>query len=119
MIGRAALAACLSLMGAQGHAAEFNFCWRGANGYTMTGKLAFADSLMTAPVVTEDDLRLFRINGFENGIRIGQWSMQDHRPGDTWHLRFDPRTKTFPRRAHGCTWRHTVEKTSIALSWRP
>ena len=37
MIARLAVAA--ALIGTQAQAVDFYFCWEGANGYTMTGKM--------------------------------------------------------------------------------
>jgi len=88
-----ALAAALPLQLA---AAEFNFCWAGGGGYTMTGQIAFPDRLMSASMITEADVTGFRITGYEHGVAIGHWDMQSRRPGTTWHLRFDPQTLTFP-----------------------
>ena len=77
-------------------AAEFNFCWAGAGGYTMTGRIAFADRLLSSTVITEDDVTAFSITGYERGVAIGTWDMSDLRPDTTWHLRFKPGSLTFP-----------------------
>ena len=90
------VAAVLAVLAGPAQAAQFNFCWSGANGYTMTGTIGFADALMTRPIVTEEDVSLFRITGFRDGVAIGKWSLNDLVEDTTWHLRFDPRTLTFP-----------------------
>ena len=91
---RAALLFCL--LSSSATAAEFNFCWAGAGGYTMTGRIAFPDDLLDAPIITERDVTAFEITGYEHGVAIGRWSMSDRTPSTTWHLRFDPETLTFP-----------------------
>ena len=90
------VAAVLAVLAGPAQAAQFNFCWSGANGYTMTGTIGFADALMTRSIVTEEDASLFRIAGFRDGVAIGKWSLNDLVEDTTWHLRFDPRTLTFP-----------------------
>lgn len=77
-------------------AAEFNFCWLGAGGYTMTGTIRFPDAYLSAPIVTEREVTGFEITGYEHGVRIGSWSLAERKAETTWHLRFDPRTLTFP-----------------------
>ena len=52
--------ALFALIGAPANAAVVHICWVGANGYTMTGRMAFPDPLLAAPLVTEpayDDRR--------------------------------------------------------------
>jgi hypothetical protein len=93
VIRLAALAACVAL---PVEAAQFNFCWLGANGFTMTGVIGFPDAALSKPLVTEADVTLFRITGYEDGVAIGRWSLDDLKPGTTWLLRFDPATLTFP-----------------------
>lgn len=90
------VAAVLVMMASPAQAAQFNFCWSGSNGYTMTGTIGFADALMTRSIVTETEVSLFRIVGFRDGVAIGKWSLNDLTDDTTWHLRFDPRTLTFP-----------------------
>ena len=92
---RLPLATLLIALAAPAPAAQFDFCWLGANGYTMTGTIAFPDPLMNAPLVTEDDVTAFRITGYRDGIVIGAWSMEDRGPDTTWHLRFRPADLTF------------------------
>jgi len=86
----------LTLFSAPVEAAEFNFCWAGAGGYTMTGRIAFPDELLGSAIITERDVTAFEIVGYEQGIAIGRWNMRDRTPSTTWHLRFDPATLTFP-----------------------
>lgn len=90
------LSLALFLAGTTASAAQFNFCWAGAGGYTMTGTIAFSDNLLDAPLVTERDVTGFAITGYERGVQIGQWDMADRTASTTWHLRFEPRTLTFP-----------------------
>lgn len=93
MIRAAALLACLAV---PAQAAQFEFCWAGANGFTMTGVIGFPDALMARDVITERDVTAFAITGYERGVAIGGWSMTEAGPGTTWHLRFVPATLTFP-----------------------
>jgi hypothetical protein len=77
-------------------AADFNFCWKGSNGYTMTGRIGFPDSLLDAPLITENDVTGFKIAGYHNGDQIGTWNMNDRDAFTSWYLRFVPATLTFP-----------------------
>lgn len=77
-------------------AADLHFCWRGANGFTMTGEFGVPDSALTGGMITEDQISYFRITGYEVGIPVGRWSMDDLAAGSTFHLRFDTATMSFP-----------------------
>lgn len=88
-------AAFLCLLATPIDAAGFNFCWAGNGGYTMTGRIEFPDELM-GRIITERDVTEFEIIGYEFGVAIGRWNMNDRTPSTTWHLRFDPRSLTFP-----------------------
>ncbi|RYH02041.1 hypothetical protein EU805_12390 [Salipiger sp. IMCC34102] len=88
---------CIGLAVARPLAAEtLNFCWTGANGYTMTGRMTLSDAAMRKPIVTQGDVSAFKIAGYRNGALLGTWNAQDAGPETTWHLRFDPATMTFP-----------------------
>ena len=78
------------------HAAQFNFCWVGAAGYSMTGVIEFPDEKLNQDLITEDDVTRFEIVGYNRMIPIGTWSMEEVRWDTTWHLRFDPQTLSFP-----------------------
>ncbi|MEJ8561715.1 hypothetical protein QTO30_11115 [Yoonia sp. GPGPB17] len=52
-------AACVLATGA--NAADFYFCWDGANGYTMTGQMSINPASLNKPIVTQDDVTLFKI----------------------------------------------------------
>ena len=88
----AALTLALSLaLTAQTAAAEtVHFCWTGANGYTMTGRMDVPDRLMSNAVLTEDHIDAFKIAGYRNGQLLGTWDMTQAGRGTTFHLRFDP-----------------------------
>ncbi len=75
-------------------ASDFSFCWVGANGYTMTGKMSLSQGV--TGMATEKDVTAFKIAGYRNGTLLGTWDMADLHPGATWHLRFDTATQTFP-----------------------
>lgn len=77
-------------------AAEFNFCWLGAAGYSMTGVIGFPDEKLAQDIITEEDVTRFEIVGYNRMIPIGTWSMNEASGSTTWHLRFDPQTLRFP-----------------------
>lgn len=90
------LIALLSLVARPANAAVIHICWLGANGYTMTGRMEFPDSLLTAAIVTEADITAFRISGYLEGQLLGKWDLSDLTPTTTWYLRYDPVRMTFP-----------------------
>lgn len=94
MIGRAAL--LLALAAGQADAAVVHFCWQGANGYSMIGRMEFPDRLRDAALITQDEVTGFRITGYRDGRPIGSWDLADRQPGQTWYLRFMPRLMLFP-----------------------
>ena len=77
------------------HASDFSFCWIGANGYSMTGRMAVATGAPVDRVITEADVKTFKIAGYHDGNLLGTWDIRDLTDGDTWHLRFDMATQTF------------------------
>lgn len=76
-------------------AASVNLCWRGAGGYTMTGRMTLPDSTMFKTIVTEDDVTAFKISGYHRGKLIGNWDAATRNTDTTWHLRFDPAGMVF------------------------
>jgi hypothetical protein len=93
MIRGAALA--LSLVATQTHAADFYFCWQGSNGYTMTGQMTIDPTALNKPVVTQDDVSLFKIAGYLNGALLGKWDMATRTSDASWFLNFDPARREF------------------------
>lgn len=93
MIRVAALS--LSLVASQGHAADYYFCWLGANGYTMTGQMTIDPVALNKPVVTQDDVTLFKIAGYLEGTLLGKWDMATRAPDTSWLLNFDPARRAF------------------------
>ncbi len=77
-------------------AAQFQFCWVGANGYTMEGMIAFPDGYLDTGLITETDVTDFRIIGFLDGVAIGSWSLDQLTPQTSWTLRFDTTALRFP-----------------------
>lgn len=71
-------------------AADLRFCWVGANGYSLSGRMQVPDQKMSNAVITENDVTVFRISGFYNGMPIGNWDMRERTPDTTFHVRFDP-----------------------------
>lgn len=90
-----ATALTLGLTASAADAAEYYFCWEGANGYTMTGQMSLADGALDKPLVTEDDVTEFRIAGYKDGILIGKWDQATRAPDDPWFLTFDPERLAF------------------------
>lgn len=78
------------------HAARYQFCWVGANGYTMQGEIAFPDALVDTGLITEEDVTDFKIIGFLDGIAIGSWSLDQRTAQTSWLLRFDTTNLEFP-----------------------
>ena len=91
--------ALVSLLATPADAVVIHICWQGSNGYTMTGRIEFPDSLLTAPIVTQADITAFRITGYLEGQLLGKWDLSDLTPTTTWYLRYDPVTMTFPTTA--------------------
>lgn len=89
------LAFGLSLLASQATAADYYFCWQGANGYTMTGQMSIAPMAASNPLVTQDDVTLFKIAGYRNGVLLGKWDMATRDEDDTWFLNFDPAAREF------------------------
>lgn len=85
----------LSLIATQAHAADFYFCWQGANGYTMTGQMTINPSALNKPVVTQNDVSLFKIAGYQNGNLLGKWDLAMRVEGSSWLLNFDPARREF------------------------
>ena len=93
---RLCIAVALILAAGVGRSETRYICWRGAGGYTMTGKFQYADALAQRPLIRESDLISFRIEGFLDGERIGRWSLDDLRPETSWLFRYDPVRHIFP-----------------------
>jgi len=90
------LAAVLAASPAAASNAQFQFCWTGANGYTMEGTIAFPADLMNTGIITEADVSDFQIIGFLDGVAIGSWSLDQLASGTSWTLRFDTNSLRFP-----------------------
>lgn len=84
------------LAAAPAHAAQFQFCWVGANGYTMEGQIDFPDALLETGVITEADVTSFQIIGLIDGVAIGSWTAANASVETSWTLRFDTNTLQFP-----------------------
>ncbi|OAN69278.1 hypothetical protein A8B78_05390 [Jannaschia sp. EhC01] len=88
--------AALLLVTSPAQAAQFQFCWVGANGYTMEGQIGFPDAFLNTGIITETDVTSFQIIGLIDGVAIGSWNMADATPQTSWLLRFDTDTLRFP-----------------------
>lgn len=75
---------------------SYEFCWVGANGYHMEGRMRLADGADRTTLLTESDVAAFRITGFLDGVALGTWSLADLTQDTAWRLNFDPVTSTFP-----------------------
>jgi len=91
---RLTLALCLLALPAQ--AADFEFCWEGANGYRMEGRMTVPDALLDAPLLTHADVTGFFIQGFRDDVPLGAWDLSQLTPETSWNLSFDPRGMVFP-----------------------
>jgi|GEM_PF-1928012 hypothetical protein len=60
-------------------AANVNFCWIGAGGDTMTGRMQIPDDQMRKPVLTKADLNRFKISGYHQGQFVRAWGRPAHR----------------------------------------
>jgi hypothetical protein len=76
-------------------ATEVHFCWQGAAGYMIVGRMGFPDQLATVARISEADVTSFDIIGYRNGVAVGQWSLADLRPETSWNLNFLPRDMAF------------------------
>lgn len=90
------IAVTVLLASAPAHAAQFQFCWVGANGYTMEGQIEFPDAFLNTGLVTETDVTGFQIIGLINGVAIGSWNLDKATAETSWLLRFDTDTLRFP-----------------------
>ena len=77
-------------------AAQFQFCWIGASGYTMRGVIGFPDELLGTGIITQDDVTEFVIIGYLNDVYVGSWSLEQLKPTTSWELYFDTITLEFP-----------------------
>lgn len=89
------LALVASLLASNAHAADFYFCWQGSNGYTMTGQMSINPIALNKPVVTQDDVLLFRIAGYQDGVLLGKWDMATRDETASWVLNYDPARSVF------------------------
>jgi hypothetical protein len=77
-------------------AARFQFCWTGANGFTMEGIIGFPAELLGTGIITQAEITEFAIWGYHNGLPIGSWNMADRTTETSWTLFFDTRSIAFP-----------------------
>lgn len=89
---------CLAVMlvALPAQAARLQFCWIGANGYTMEGIIGFPETLLGTGIITEKQVTEFRIQGYHEGLPIGFWSLSMLTPETSWTLRFDTDSLAFP-----------------------
>jgi opacity protein-like surface antigen len=63
-------------VGSSAEAVQYDLFWTGANGYSMTGSLAFDDSLLNTGVIDESQIDELSIDMFLNGGLLGSRSPQ-------------------------------------------
>ena len=85
----------LSLLSTQAHAADFYFCWQGSNGYSMTGQMTINPTALNKPVVTQSDVILFKIAGYQDAQLLGKWDMESLQDTTSWLLNYDPGRSVF------------------------
>ena len=89
------LTIALTIWAGQTQAADFYFCWEGANGYTMTGQMSIDPVALNKPLIRETDVTLFKIAGYQGGVLLGKWDMATRGPTTSWTLHFDPARNAF------------------------
>ncbi|KJZ19123.1 hypothetical protein [Loktanella sp. S4079] len=87
--------AIFALCATQVQAADFYFCWVGANDYTMTGQMSIPDAVLGQSLITEQDVTAFKIAGYQAGALLGKWDMTTRGDSDSWFLRYDPERSVF------------------------
>lgn len=75
--------------------ATYRFAWKGANGYSMTGAMAFDSALLSERIVREGDLSCFHITGFFEDQQIGRWALTMLNEDTSWRLHFVPAEQAF------------------------
>lgn len=80
--------------------ARFQFCWIGANGFTMEGIIGFPAEYLDTGIITEAQVSEFRIWGYHEGLPIGSWSLTERIYETTWTLFFDTDKLEFPMGGH-------------------
>jgi len=91
-----ALAVAMTALCAPAQAADFEFCWIGANGYRMEGTMRVPHDRLNEPLLDHDDITGFFIQGFKDDIPLGAWDLRQLTPDTSWNLSFDPRAMVFP-----------------------
>jgi hypothetical protein len=96
----AAFLALSATTAAPSESARFQFCWIGANGFTMEGIIGFPGKLLGTGIITQADVTEFRIWGYHNGAPVGSWSMAQRTTETSWTLFFDTDAIAFPMGGH-------------------
>lgn len=89
-------AALLAFLTTPAFAADFEFCWQGANGYRMEGTMRVPDAMMNRSLITHNDVTTFFIQGFQDDVPLGSWDLSQLTSTTSWNLSFDPRGMVFP-----------------------
>lgn len=93
---RLPLALATALLPAAAPAADFVFCWEGANGYRMEGQMTVPDEFLDDGLLTHAHVTAFAIQGYHNGEPLGAWDLSQLTPETSWNLSFDPFGMVFP-----------------------
>jgi hypothetical protein len=76
-------------------AAVFDINWTGSSGYTLTGQLTFADSLLGTGVINESQIQNLSIDVFLNGVSQGTASLASFNSSVAFNLNFNTTTEQF------------------------
>lgn len=73
----------------------YEFQWVGGGGYGLSGAMSYDSAAISGPIVTEDDVTCFVIEGRHNGQPIGRWALGHLTSDTTWQLTFLPAQSAF------------------------
>ncbi|WP_447970644.1 PEP-CTERM sorting domain-containing protein [Nitrospira sp. M1] len=86
-------ALCLATFTSFTFAASYDITWEGADGYSMSGQISHADSLIGS--INGAQVDSFSIEGFQHGTSVGSWNLPAGQAGTTFNFNFDTNTGTF------------------------
>lgn len=87
------LAFCTGAASAQ--PVTYAFEWEGSGGYRVKGALEFDPAEVSGPLVLENDVSCFVIEGTREGEPVGRWALTMLDEQTTWRLHFDPAAGSF------------------------
>lgn len=97
--------AAFALTAQPARAALFDVAWTGSAGYSLSGTLGFADSLLGTGAIDEADIASLAFTGFHNGNPIGSWDwlVDGLSSGANFNFNFDTTTETFLTGGHAAS----------------